>query len=856
MKRILQLVIVLAVAFTAVPNHFAQIRPVYDRGVMGLAQAMKRVNTSATVMMIGAHPDDEDTALLAFLARGMAARTAYLSLTRGDGGQNILGGELGDGLGVIRTEELLQARKLDGAEQYFTRAYDYGFSKTLEEAKSKWNEELILCDVVRVIREFRPLVVVSRFSGTPSDGHGQHQFAGYIAQPAIEAAADPAKCSSAGPAWRVRKFYRSQGFRSTGDPRLSINTGVYDKMLGRSYFEVAMEARSQHRSQEQGVLELKGPMFSGVNLVGSDVKEVSIFDGLDTFVSAIASHTRNSEPAFIEVLRKLEGKAAEAKRLFEQNDERLVSALAEGYKLAYDAEWSTRLPNSKAFMRQKQREFAEAIKLAAGLQIDAISDSETVISGGTNKVAARIFYPASSIVSVEEIKLKTPVGWSVETAEGPSGPQTGFFRRESPNKEAHFIVTAAANAARTEPYWLREPRKDGIFTPAPNDPNMIRPVADASVFAEVTAMIAGVRVVFEQPVEYRFAHDTRGEIRRPLVVVPKVSVKLDRSIMAVPVSAVKRIVAFNAEVTNNADSLVAGTLELELPNGWKANSSDAKFSLPKRGQKHSLVFNVEIPAGTASGENDVRAFAIVDGERFDSAMEIIEYPHIQTHRLYRDAVTRVNIFDIKTTDVKIGYLPGSGDKTAESMAAIGFDVATITDEEFAGGDLSKYDVIIVGIRASEVRSDLAANNARLIDFAQNGGTLVVQYQRPVYVRGGFTPFPAEMAARTADETAPVTILRPEHPIFNFPNKISAADFEGWVQERNLYNFTTMDERYTGLLETHDPGEAENAGGLVIAQVGSGHYIYCSFSMFRQLPAGVSGAYRLFANIVSFPRAKK
>ncbi|MCY7375361.1 MAG: PIG-L family deacetylase, partial [Pyrinomonadaceae bacterium] len=280
----------------------SQVRPVYDYGAIGLGQLLKKLNTTKSVMHIGAHPDDEDSGLLAYLARGESARTAYLSLTRGDGGQNIIGSELFESLGVIRTEELLQARRLDGAEQYFTRAFDFGFSKTLEETKGKWDEKIILCDAVRAIRTFRPLVVISRFSGTPADGHGQHQYAGYIAPLAVKAAADANQCRDSGAAWQVLKFYVSQGFRSTTEPKLKINVGQYDYLLGRSYFEIAMEGRSQHKTQEQGVLELKGERLSGLNLIESKVpkveNETSVFDGIDTSIIGLAEITRIYELSF------------------------------------------------------------------------------------------------------------------------------------------------------------------------------------------------------------------------------------------------------------------------------------------------------------------------------------------------------------------------------------------------------------------------------------------------------------------------------------------------------------------------------------------------------------------------------
>ncbi|MGQ0541617.1 MAG: PIG-L family deacetylase, partial [Blastocatellia bacterium] len=498
----------------------AQVRPVYDRGTTGLVQLLKRLNTSASVMMIGAHPDDEDTALLAYLARGENARTAYLSLTRGDGGQNIIGPELGEALGVIRTEELLQARRLDGAEQYFTRAYDYGFSKTLDEAKQKWDEKIILCDVVRVIREFRPLVVVSQFSGTAADGHGQHQFSGYITPLAIKAAADSTQCRDAGPAWNVRKLYVRHGFRATTEPRLRVNTGKYDPVLGRSYFEIAMEARSQHKSQEQGVLELKGDAFSGLNLVGSETKETGVFDGLNISIKGIAENTNNVEGSFIE---KLETLQAIANRVLSEYDVRnpasILPMLTEGYKLSETAEASTRTPASKAFLETKSKQFLDAIRLAAGIQIDAIADKETVIPSEQFGTVVRLFFPLSDSVKVNDVVLNVPQGWTVSPTEPQAVTPQGAFRRETAKHTASYTLKVADDAKPAQPYWLEQQREGDMFR-WKNDDNQTLPFQPPVASAKVTFVIHGVEVAFTQPVEYRFADDVRGEIRRPLEVVP------------------------------------------------------------------------------------------------------------------------------------------------------------------------------------------------------------------------------------------------------------------------------------------------------------------------------------------------
>ena len=827
----------------------AQIKPVYDQGALGLGRLLKRLNTSASAMMIGAHPDDEDTALLTYLARGENARTAYLSLTRGDGGQNIVGPELGEALGVIRTEELLQARKLDGAEQYFTRAYDYGFSKTLAEAKEKWDEKTILCDAVRAIRNFRPLVVIAQFTGTSQDGHGQHQFAGYIAPIAVQAAADPGQCTNAGPAWQVKKFYVRH--RGQGEARLRINTGKFDPMLGRSYFEIAMEARSQHRSQEQGVLELKGEAFSALNLTGSEAKESRIFEGIDTSPGAVAANTGESSQRFGDLARKVAQSAAQALDQFDpQEPSKIIPVLVEGHTAAYDAEWSVRSPGPKAFMAEKEREFLAALRLAAGVQLDAISDRETVVAGETFTVATRVFYPANETVKVIGVTLKTPEGWSVAPTE-QTQPQNQF-RREVANFGAAFSVKVAADTPPTQPYWLEQPRTGDLFN-WENGPEGTLPLQSPEAVAEVKVSVGGKDLTLTQPVEFRFADDIRGEIRRPIVVVPLATVSLDQDLLVIARGAKETQKNLSVTVTNNSSGPIAGKAELKLPNGWSATADSPDISLTKKGESSSVQFNVRIPANPPVGSFPVTATAVINGVPYSRSVRTIAYPHIQTHRLYGNAAAKANVIDLKTSPSKIGYIPGSGDRIPQAIAQMGLSVETIDERTLASGDLSKYDVIVVGIRAYQVRNDIVAHNRRLLDFANAGGTLIVQYQLPPYTQQNLAPFPAQQGPRVSDELAPVSVLAPDHPIFNVPNKITEKDFEGWVQERNLYNFSTMDAKYTGLLEAHDTGEAENKGGLVVADVGKGKYIYCSYSLFRQLPAGVPGAYRLLANMLNLSK---
>lgn len=832
----------------------AQVRPVYDRGAAGLIKSFDRLNTSASVLMIGAHPDDEDTALLAYLARGLNARTAYLSLTRGDGGQNIIGPELGEALGVIRTEELLQARTLDGAEQYFTRAYDYGFSKTLAEAREKWDEQAILCDAVRVIREFRPLVVVSQFSGTTADGHGHHQFSGYITPKAIEAAADQRQCQDSGTAWKVLKFYRRQGFRSTGEPQMRVNTGVFDRLIGRSYFEIAMEARSQHKSQEQGVLELRGDQFSGLNRVGTDASETSLFDGLDVSLRAYPALVGMSNSVLKPHLDEMAAAIEDARlKLDVRQPSAILSALVRGYKAANNAEWSIRHPILKNFFRDKQAQFRDAIVRAAAVRVDALAEREAFAAGEPLIVDVRAFFEEKQAIKVDAIKLITPAGWAVEMSDPPAPPaQQGFVRRETGDAAKRFSVVAT-DGGPTQPYWLRKPRTRDVFDWDAKDAANTLPFQPPMMQAELEITVLGEKIKLTQPVEFRFADDIRGEVRRRADLVPKLTLSLNENLLVFPISASERKISVLLTITNHSRNAVTGSAELNIGGmrGAEVTPRSAAFEIKRSGERLNIPFEITVPANAAAGRFSLSASATAGDAKFSSQLQLIEYPHITSHRIYRPAETPVVFADIKTTPVRIGYIPGSGDRIPEALRQMGFEVATISESELASGDLSRYDTIVVGIRAYQVRPDLAANNRRLLDFMNSGGTLVVQYQLTGYAQQNLAPYPMQMGPRTADENAKVVIARPEHPILNTPNKITDADFAGWVQERNLYNFSTMDERYVGLLETHDVGEGENVGGLVVADVGRGKYIYCSYSMFRQLPAGVPGAYRLFANVVSY-----
>ena len=848
----------------------AQIRPIYDSGAAGLSHLLGRLQTTASVLHTGAHPDDEDSAFIARSARGDHARVGYLSLTRGEGGQNIIGPELFDALGIIRTEELLQARRLDGGEQFFTRAFDYGFSKTLTEARSKWNEREVLGDMVRVIRLFRPLVIHSRFAGNETDGHGQHQFAGYLTPLAFKAAADPSQypeqIAEGLRPWQPRKLYRAGGRGADNSVTMQVQTGILDPVIGRSYAAVAAEGRSQHKSQEMGGIEPLGPSASGLHLIESRVqtpgKEDSVFDGLDTSIPGLASLMGLPAGTLAAELGAIDAAAREALREFRALEpERIVPVLAAGLRATRAARQAAQSVTGAGDARadvdfvlaRKEADFVEALAQAAGIIVDPLSDAETVVPGGSVDVNVRAFLEHPDLATIARVEVRGPAGWRIEpgkAVESTSGP-----RRETPTELDRYHVTLPADAALTEPYLLVQSRTGDLYDWLGDAPRGL-PFQPPLLSASVTFNAAGTELTLSRPVRYRFADRVRGELRRDLNVVPELSVDFDSNLLVVPTSGAAPAQQLVVSTTSFVDRSLTGTLRLRLPAGWTSVPGSAPFAVESSGDSATATFHVTPPAQRAAGTVVIGAEATTSGQVYATSLETVSYPHIQNHRLYSPAGARVEVIDLAVAPVRVGYIMGSGDEVPDALRRMGVDVTLIDRERLATGDLSRFDTIVVGVRASEARPDFVANQARLRAYMERGGTLIVQYQQTDYVDRKLPPFPVESPgnSRVTDETAAVRILSPTHPVFTFPNRITAADFNGWVQERNLYSFGTFDPRYTPLLESADPGEAAQRGGEVIAQVGKGWYVYTSYSWFRQLRAGVPGAYRQFANLISLPKA--
>jgi len=851
----------------------AQVRPVSRMDAAGVLQQIVKLQTTASVLEIGAHPDDEDSAFMARAAQGDHARTAYLSLTRGEGGQNAIGPELFDALGVIRTEELLQARALDGGEQFFTRAYDYGFSKTREEASRLWGEHEVLGDMVRIIRQFRPLVVYSIFSGTPADGHGHHQLAGKLAPEAFHAAADPAQfpeqIAEGLRPWQAMKLYRNTGSSAYGfgpGTTARIEVGQVDPLRGRSYAEIAAEGRSQHKTQGMGTPEMRGPLETGLGLVEAGVHvragETSVFDGIDTSVTGLAALAGLPAGALQGELSAVDAAVRKALVDFDPREPgKAVPPLADALAAVRAARASAQtLTSASEYSRReadfllaaKEREAAAALQAAAGIVIDAVSDVETAAPGESFGSTVRVFLARPTLAKVTTVTVRAPADWHVAPA--PEGVRAPGPIPEIADRSEAFVVTVASDQPPTRPYWLRAPRQ-GQLNPWPADAPRGAAFDDPLAAAVVGLEIGGAAVTITQPLQYRVIDPVRGELRRNLEIVPAVTVALDTPFEIVPLEMRGKPRRVSVVLQNNSQSAVTGVLRLDLPRALTVFPAESPFSLQRKGDRVTLVCNVTTARDAAPGRYPLRAVAVSGSRVYDLSMRTVSYPHIQTHRMYTPASEQFCVLDLKVAPVRVGYIMGTGDLVPDALRRMGLDVTLLGEDTLSAGDLSRYDTIVVGINASSARPDFTAAIARINDYVRNGGTLVVQYQHPDYVQRNLPPFPAQMASRVTDETAEVKMLVPGHLAFMAPNRITSRDFSDWVQERNLYAFTTFDPRYTALLETHDPGEPAQLGGEVYARLGKGQYVYTAYAWFRQLPAGIPGAYRLFANLVSLGARK-
>ncbi len=815
----------MALALATTTSLAGQLAPPSNGGMVELDRLLQQLAENRRVLLIAAHPDDEDTALLSLLSRGYGGRAAYLALSRGEGGQNLIGPELGRALGIIRSRELLAARELDGAEQFFTRAYDFGYTRSFDETSGLWLPDSILKDVVRVVRSFKPHVIVSTFSGTARDGHGQHQAAGVAARAAFDAAGDASRfpeleTEEGLTAWTPLKLYQSMRFNRQG-ATLEMPTGMLDPRLGQSYHQIAMASRSRHRSQDMGTLQQIGPQQTRLRLEvnradnGSADNEEDLFSGIPLESSQLTRFATAARAAV---------------------DATNLSALTPGMLLQL----------SEATGRERDL-LQRAIGIAAGLVIDAVVADEKLIPAQPTSVDVHLFNSGPYDVVLERVTIAAPDGWVIDGERLSADPVTSGSLRT-----AQLSVAAPPDVAFTQPYFLERPLVDAMYDWSKAAPSVRGlPFQPPLLEARVDVTILGRTIQLRREASYRSRNQAAGEVRREVRVVPRVDVKVDPGSVVWPATgAIER--DFTVSLVHNGSRPYAGEVTLEI-DGWPAPESQ-RFTFERAGESARFVFSVGRPPNVSDASVEVRAIAIGDDQRrFDVGVEVVEYPHIRPTALVHAARSSVHVTPMTMPALsRVGYVRGAADRVPEALRQIGVPVEILDGERLAQSDLSVFDAIVVGSRAYEADSALTEHNERLMAYTRSGGLLIVQYQQYQFIRGGYAPHPLEIGRphdRVTDETAPVRILRPDNPLFNTPNRIGATDWVGWPQERGLYFAGTWDDAYVPLLEMNDAGRPPLQGGLLVARYGAGTYVYTGLSFFRALPAGTPGAFRLFLNLL-------
>ena len=853
-------------------------------GVVATGLLLRQMDGVKRVLMIAAHPDDEDTALLTALARGAGAETAYLALTRGDGGQNLIGPELWEGLGIVRTGELLAARRLDGGHQFFTRAFDYGFSKSADEALSLWPREALLRDVVWVIRTYRPQVIVSVFSGTPLDGHGQHQAAGIMAREAFEAAGDPARfpdqLALGVEAWQPLKLYQTSRRRffsnapDEDDGSLDVPTGAHDPLLGRSLLQLSRESRSQHRSQDMGASQPMGPQLTGVVLVESRVEDrgQEIFSGIDTtlvgITAALPAREAREARAHLEAYR---ASVARATAGFGLDPEVIAPHLLEALRhlrAARDAAGAAADREFDQALGQKEEIATRAVLAATGVKFDVRAEDELLVPGQTVEVQAQLWNGGRHVLTAPEPHLATPEGWVVRQT-GREGLSAAAELEPGALATWTFAVSLPADAEPSRLYYLRAERDGARYRwpdePAlwglPRDPSPVVGAVDFGMAPDTGAgapMAGSTATRLGSSMAWRYVgvDPAFGEFEKPVLVVPEVSVQVTPSGVTWPQSRPGSR-SVSVVVRTEADGGSRGRVSVSAPQGWTVAPAATEFDLAEAGAERSMTFEVRAEGAMAAGRHTFEVSATTtSGRTFREGYRLIDYEHIERAPLYARADVTVSVVPVAVTDgLRVGYVMGSGDDGPEAIRQMGAEVELLDEARVRDGNFDAFSTIVLGVRAYETRPDLQAASAQLLDFARRGGTVVLQYNRGGL--GSLPPYPLDIgrtSPRVADETAPVRILEPESPLFTTPNRIDEADFDGWVQERGLYFASEWDDRYVPLLELNDPGEPPRRGSVLVASVGDGLFVYTALSFFRQWDGQVPGAYRLFANLISLDAA--
>lgn len=798
-----------------------------------LRQKLKKLNVLASVLYVAAHPDDENTRIISLMANDKLAATAYLSLTRGDGGQNLIGSEIRNLLGLIRTQELLAARRIDGGQQFFTRAVDFGFSKSAEEAFRIWNKDEILSDVIKVYRQYQPDVIITRFPPDARAGHGHHTGSAILAQEAFDLAAKPDvypdQVKEFG-TWQVKRLYTNTGrwWNKTINEKtpgiITLNVGVYNKLLGKSITEIAALSGSQHKSQGWGqagergyepefLEHMKGDsavkdIFEGVNITWTRLKGGSKVQSLVT--KAIQSFDSENPIGNLPILFQIRKE---------------IAALE-------NSVWRTR----------KLQEVEQIIQDCMGLFIQVKADQYWLTPSGEVVASFEMINRSGADVSIQQL-----------TADDLTMDSTFVLplkNDEGVTFKSKKIVKSSKSYS--DPYWLQKPHSLGLFA-VTNKELIGKPENDPAINVTIKLKIGNEVLTIQRPLIYTWTDPVKGELKRPVEIVPPLFVNLNEKVLMFSDDQPQNVIVRIKSATSGP---MKGVLKLNLPAEWRAEPSSLSFDLKNRGEEQ--VVNFKLYPSKLESTATLRVIAEVNGKQYDQAIQTISYDHIPIQTLLPKAEAKLARVNLKREGNLIGYVQGAGDDVAAGLRTMGYGVLEMKDDEVTLENLKRVDAVVLGIRALNVNQRIRFTMPILLEYVKQGGTLVVQYNTNGSMNSEtFSPYPITVSRdRVTDEQAEVRILKPDHPLLNIPNRITAKDFEGWVQERGLYFPAAWDSNYEALFSMNDPGESPKDGGLLVAKFGEGYYIYTGLSFFRQLPEGVPGAYKLFSNVVSIGKAKK
>ncbi|NLR57981.1 PIG-L family deacetylase [Chitinophaga polysaccharea] len=821
-RRYTALVIILLAAI-GLPA-MAQPSPAWNAADIRLQ--LKKLDTLGSVLYVAAHPDDENTRLLGYLAKEKLYRTGYLSLTRGDGGQNLVGNEQSELLGLIRTQELLAARRIDGAEQFFTRAQDFGFSKNPQETFTIWDREKILGDVVYMIRKFQPDVIICRFPADSRAGHGHHTASAMLAAEAFTAAADPKRYPEQlklVKPWQAKRIlwntFSFGSINTTADDQFKIDVGAFNPLLGKGFGEIAAESRSQHKSQGFGVPASRGSSLEYFLTIKGGTPKKDLLDDVNTSWSRVAGGDKVGHLVDAALAAyNMDDPSASVPALLEIRS--AIQALPDGY-----------------WRNLKLAETEQLIYACAGLWAEAYSTAPTVVPGTNMEATVQLINRGNIKVTLEQIDL-------------PGKPNAAGQQELGYNKFTSISQTLAvpANTPESQPYWLAAAHRVGMYVI--NDPLLVgNPENIPPLQAKIRFRIGGQEFNITRPLQYKYTDPVKGEIYQPLVIAPPVVADLNSQVYIFTDTKPQPV---PIKIKAMADQ-VQGTVKLQLPAGFVATESSLPFNLAQKGDEVEVRFNIHPEKNIT--DNHADTFTVVmqtNGKEYTQSLQQIRYDHIPLITLFPPAAARLVSVNLKHNGNRLGYIPGAGDMVAASLRQVGYDVTELTEKDIMSGNLQQYDAIIAGVRAYNVNARMKYWQPRLMEYVNNGGKLIVQYNvNSPLVTNNLGPYPFNLSRdRVTDENAAVHFINPKDPVFHYPNEITAADFNGWVQERGLYYTTNADKAYDKLFTMHDQGESPLDGSTLVAHYGKGAYVYTGLSFFRQLPAGVPGAYRLFVNLIS------